>query len=191
MKLFLDFLPVLLFFVVYRASDIYWATGTLIAATVVQVAATYVRRRRVERLHLITLGAVLVLGGATVILRDKTFIQWKPTVAYWLLAVAFLGSQFIGERPLAQRMLEKAIDCPANVWRRLNGCWVLFFIAVGTLNVYVFKHYSESAWVNFKLFGLLGLTFVFVVAQALYLGRYATDEPAAGESAGIEPDAEG
>ena len=82
MKLFLDFLPVLLFFVVYRASDIYWATGTLIAATVVQVAATYVRRRRVERLHLITLGAVLVLGGATVILRDKTFIQWKPTVAY-------------------------------------------------------------------------------------------------------------
>ena len=123
-------------------------------------------------MHLITLGILVLFGGLTLALHDPLFIKWKPTVVNWLFGVAFLGSHFFGERTLVERMMGHAITVPTPVWSRLNGAWTLFFLGMGLLNLYVAYSFSEEIWVNFKLFGMMGLTLVFVFAQAFYLSRY-------------------
>lgn len=173
MKLLLDFLPIATFFVVYHLSgDIVLATLVLIPATLAQVGFIWWRYQRVEKMHLVTLALLIVLGGATIIFRDAAFIQWKPTVVNALFALAFLASPLFGGKPLTQRMLEKAVTLPAAAWTRLNLAWVGFFLVMAGLNVYVFKAFDEATWVNFKLFGMLGLTLVFVLAQGVYLSRH-------------------
>ena len=177
MKFLFDLFPILLFFVAYKMYDIYVATAVAIGAAFVQTGLFWLKHRKFEKMHVITLGILIVFGGLTLILRDPVFIKWKPTVVNWLFGASFLGSQFIGERPLVERMMGHAITVPSPVWRRLNGVWVLFFLAMGLINIYVAYNYSEETWVNFKLFGMMGLTLVFVFAQAFYLGRYMeTDE---------------
>lgn len=177
MKLLFDFFPIILFFVTFKMYDdpkegILAATAVIIVATVVQVGVSWWRRRQIERMHVITLVLVVVFGGATLILEDEMFIKWKPSVVNWLFAAAFLGSQFIGNKSLIQRMMDKSIDLPADIWRRLNYSWVSFFILMGVLNIYVVYNFDTETWVNFKLFGLLGLTIVFVVLQGMYLMRH-------------------
>ncbi|MFT5174656.1 MAG: intracellular septation protein [Gammaproteobacteria bacterium] len=186
MKLLFDFFPIVAFFVTFKLFDdphqgILAATGVVIAATCIQVATTWLRYRKVENMHLVTLGLVVVLGGATLILDDQRFIQWKPTVVNWLFAGAFLASQFIGERPLIRRMLGSKVDLPVAIWTRLNLAWVVFFIAVGFINWYVFENYDLATWVDFKLFGMLGLTIAFVIAQSFYMMRHTVDDEATAE----------
>jgi len=127
-------------------------------------------------MHLVTLALVVIMGGATVISQDKTFIQWKPTVVNWLFATAFFGSQFIGEKTILQRMMGQNLSLPAPAWQKLNYAWVAFFTFSGIANLYVAYNFSEDIWVNFKLFGLLGLTFVFIIAQSFYLYRFMNPE---------------
>ena len=178
MKFLFDFFPVLVFFIVYKVTDnIYHATAVLIAATIFQVGYTWFKQRRVERVHLVTLIFVVLLGGLTLLFQDDTFIMWKPTIVNWLFAAILLGSAFIGEKNLLQRMLESNFQLPSPVWRNLNYAWILFFIASGVLNLYVAYSFSQEFWVNFKLFGLLGLTFLFVLLQGIYLSRFLQDEP--------------
>ena len=177
MKLLYDFFPILLFFVAYKLYGIYAATATAIVATFIQVGLFWLKNRRVEKMHVITLAIIIVFGGATLLLRDPVFIKWKPTVAYWLFALTFLGSQFIGERCIIERMMGHAIHTTRTVWTRLNLAWVAFFIAMGFVNLYVAYNYAEATWVNFKLFGLMGLTLVFVVGQGLVLARYVHEQP--------------
>ncbi len=173
MKLLLDFLPVIIFFAVYKATDdIIIATAVLIPATLLQMAYTWFRSHRIENMQLVTLVLVVVMGGATVLLQDKTFIQWKPTVVNWLFGIAFLGSQFIGEKPIVQRLMESNIELPSFAWRNLNVAWVIFFVAMGIVNLIVAYNFSEEIWVNFKLFGMLGLTLIFILAQGIYLSRH-------------------
>ncbi|RMG28923.1 MAG: septation protein A [Gammaproteobacteria bacterium] len=173
MRLLLDFFPILLFFVAYRMDGIYTATAVAILATLALVAGFWWRHRRVERMHLVTLGVILVFGGATLLFRDPVYIKWKPTVAYGIFALVFLGSMFVGERNLTERMLGHLTrGVPPRLWRRLNLAWVAFFVAAAGLNLFVAYHFPEATWVNFKLFGLLGLTFLFVLAQTLVLSRY-------------------
>ncbi|MCP5196906.1 MAG: septation protein A [Gammaproteobacteria bacterium] len=172
MKLFLDFLPILLFFIAYKLTDIYVATGVLIAATLAQTGWTWWRQRRVEKLPLLTAGLVLVLGGATLLLKDPVFVKWKPTVVNWLFAVTFLGSCFVGQKTLLERMLGGQLELPTPVWVKLTFAWAVFFLAMGVANLYVAFTFDENTWVNFKLFGMLGLTIVFVLAQAAYMSRY-------------------
>jgi intracellular septation protein len=112
---------------------------------------------------------VLVLGGATVIFRNPTFLYWKPTVLNWLIAMVFLGSQWIGDRTVVQRMLGKAAELSPDQWVRLNQIWVVFFSIVGGVNLYVAYNFSEAFWVKFKLFGMLGITLVFVIIQSIWL----------------------
>jgi len=112
------------------------------------------------------------LGGATILFQDKTFIQWKPTVVNWLFGAAFLGSQFIGQKTIVQRLMESNLELPQEIWKNLNIAWVIFFLAMGVLNLIVAYNFSEETWVNFKLFGMLGLTFVFILAQGLYMSRH-------------------
>lgn len=173
MKLLLDFLPVIIFFAVYKATDdIIIATAVLIPATLLQMLYTWVKTHRIEKMQLVTLILVVLLGGATILFQDKTFIQWKPTVVNWLFGAAFLGSQFIGQKTIVQRLMESNLELPKEIWKNLNIAWVMFFLAMGVLNLIVAYNFSEETWVNFKLFGMLGLTFVFILAQGLYMSRH-------------------
>ena len=172
MKFLFDLFPIILFFVAYKMYDIYVATAVAIAAAFVQTGLFWLKHRKFEKSHLITLAILVLFGGLTLILHDPVFIKWKPTVVNWLFGVTFLGSQFIGNKPLIERMMGHAITVPAPIWLRLNWAWILFFIAMGMLNLYVAFSFSEETWVNFKLFGMMGLTLVFVFGQAFYLSRY-------------------
>ncbi len=177
MKFLFDFFPVLLFFVAYKLFDIYVATASIIVATFVQVGVFWFMHRRFQTSHLVTLVLVAIFGGATLLLHDPNFIKWKPTVLNWLFAIAFLGSQFIGEKSLVQRMMDQAVVLPAPIWQRLNLSWVIFFIVMGMANLYVAFNFSENTWVNFKLFGIMGLTLLFVLLQAVFIGRHASEPP--------------
>jgi len=172
MKFLLDFFPIVFFFIAYKMYDIYVATAVLIIASLLQTSVHWFMHRRFEKMHVITLVLVCVFGGLTLMLQDEMFIKWKPTVINWLFAIAFLGSQFIGEKPIIQRMMGDHIVLPIHIWFRLNVAWSIFFISLGIINLFVIYNFDTETWVNFKLFGLLGLTFVFVIAQSLYLARY-------------------
>ena len=181
MKILADFFPILLFFIAYQLYDIYVATAVAIVASSLQVVVEWLRSGRVERMHLITLGLLVVFGGLTLALRDPLFIKWKPTVVNWLFGLVFLGSQLIGERTMVERMMRHAVELPRRIWNRLNLAWGLFFIASGALNLYVAFNFTEETWVNFKLFGMLGLTAAFVVLQAFYMARHIQDQPSTQE----------
>lgn len=172
MKILFDFFPILFFFIAYKMYDIYVATAVAIASAFVQTSLFWIKNRRFERMHLITLGILASLGGLTLLLRDPLFIMWKPTIVNWAFATAFLGSYFIGSRTLVERMMSHAITVPNGVWKKINGAWIIFFIFMGGINLYVAFNYSEETWVNFKLFGMMGLTLAFVFVQAIFLSRY-------------------
>lgn len=173
MKLLLDFLPIIIFFIVYKATnDIILATAILIPATLLQMLYTWIKTHTIEKMQLVTLVLVVLLGGATVAFQDKTFIQWKPTVVNWLFGLAFLVSQFIGQKTIVERLMGSNISLPAFAWKNLNIAWVIFFVLMGIINLFVAYSFSEEIWVNFKLFGMLGLTLVFIIAQGFYLSRH-------------------
>jgi len=172
MKMLFDFFPVALFFIVYKTYDIYTATAVLIAACALQTIAHRIMNGRFENAHVITFVLVAIFGGLTLYLQDENFIKWKPTAINWLFAVIFIGSQFIGQKTIIERMMGSSITLPAPIWTKLNIAWALFFIVLGGLNIYVAFSFDTDTWVNFKLFGLMGLTFAFIVAQSLYLMPY-------------------
>ena len=176
MKMLADLFPVIVFFIAYQLFDIYVATQVAIAAAVLQVAYHKIRYGKVENTQWLTLGLLAVFGGLTLALRDPTFIKWKPTVVNWLFAGAFLFSQIFMRRSLLRRMMDHAVALPDAAWLRLNMAWVTFFFSMGVLNLYVAYNYSEQTWVNFKLFGFLGLTLAFMLAQGFYLARHMETE---------------
>ena len=185
MQFLFDLLPVIAFFVAYKLADIYVATGVLIVAVVVQSAIQWARKRKLSSMHLVSAALVLVFGGLTLLIHDKAFIMWKPTIVNWLFAGAFLASQLprFGGRPLVERLMtsaESEIRLPAASWRQLNLMWVAFFLFLGVVNLFVFRYFDEATWVNFKLFGMLGLTFAFIIAQGLWLAA-RTHRQEAGE----------
>ena len=182
MKLLVDFLPIVIFFVVYKlTNDLIIATAVLIPATMLQMAYTWWATKKIEKMQLTTLVLVVVLGGLTIALQDGQFIKWKPTIVNWLFGLVFLGSQFIGKKPVVQRLMGKSVDLPAAVWRQLNVAWAVFFAAMGAINLYVAFNFSEQAWVDFKLFGMLGLTFVFIIGQGIYMSKYMPKESEKGD----------
>jgi len=179
MKMLFDFFPVLLFFAAYKMYDIYMATAVLIIACTIQTCGHRIIKGRFETSHLITLALVALFGGLTLILQDEVFIKWKPTAINWLFAIVFIGSQFIGEKCIIERMMGANITLPVAIWTRLNIAWAIFFAALGALNLYVAFSFDTDTWVNFKLFGLMGLTFTFIIAQSLYLLPYLKEAEAA------------
>lgn len=172
MKFLFDLFPVILFFAAYKFTDIFVATGVAIAATIAQIAWVRFRHGKVEKMLWVSFGLIVVFGGMTLLLRDPTFIKWKPTVLYWLFAAVLLGSALFLRRNLIRAMLEQQVALPDPVWVRLNLSWVGFFTVMGGLNLYVAYHYSEADWVSFKLFGGMGLMLLFIVAQGLMLAKY-------------------
>ncbi|MEL6722509.1 MAG: septation protein A [Pseudomonadota bacterium] len=172
MKILFDLLPVILFVAAYQLYDIYVATLTLMAAMPLQLAWMRWSGKPIEKMHWITLALVLVFGGLTLSFRDPLFIMWKPTVINLLLAAAVLGSEWWMKRSFMQRMLHKVAPFPASVCRNLSYAWAIFFILLGVLNLYVAYSFSEAVWVNFKLFGLMGLSLIFALGQGFYLARH-------------------
>lgn len=180
MKFLFDLFPLLLFFAAFKLYDIYVATSVAIAASFAQVGYYWWRHRKFETMHLITLAVIVVFGGLTLLLHDDNFIKWKPTILYWVFALLVLGSHAVGTKTAMQRLLGKQLALSATVWRYYNLSWGLFFLAVGALNLYVAFYYAlhepaevrQAFWVNFKVFGLMGLTLGFAVIQALFLARH-------------------
>lgn len=175
MKKFLfDLFPLILFFVAYRLADIYLATGVAIVAAVGQLAYLRLRGQKIETMHWINLTVIVVFGGATLWLQNEAFIKWKPTVLYWLFGIILIGSQLIYRRNLLQKLLAEKVSLTEQGWRGLNMSWATFFIAAGALNLFVAfsGYFSEAAWVNFKVFGLMGLLIAFVIGQSLWLGKH-------------------
>ncbi len=218
MKLLFDFFPIILFFVSYYQASFLInntfvgqllnpdkpdfinatiiATAVAIIASFIQVTYNWINTRKFERMHIFSLVLITVLGSITIFLGNPAFIQWKPTVLNWLFAGVFLGSMVIGEKPIIKRMMSEQISLPENVWKTLNLSWVVFFTISGAANLYVAFYYDLSAadnvrmdtWVNFKLFGLMGLTIGFVILQALYLSQHITEDDI--ENKDAEKDAE-
>lgn len=176
MKFLFDLFPIILFFAAFKAFDIYVATGVVIAATAAQIGWVWHRHGKVDTMLWVSLALVVVFGGATLILRDETFIKWKPTVLYWLFASTLFGSaQFFG-RNLIRAMLEKQVELPESLWSRLNLAWIGFFCVMGVLNLWVAFNFSTDTWVSFKLFGGMGLMIVFIVIQGMVLAKYIPEE---------------
>ncbi len=176
MKALNDFLPILLFFIAYKLYDIYTATAVAIAAAIIQAALFYSRHRKLEKMHLVNVGLLTVFGGATLLFHNEAFIMWKPTVLNWLFAVILIGSHFIGKRTIMERLMGQTLTLPQNIWSKVNISWAIFFAALGTLNIWVAYNFDTDTWVNFKLFGLMGITFLFIIIQGLYLSRYMNDK---------------
>ncbi|MBL4744565.1 MAG: septation protein A [Cycloclasticus sp.] len=175
MKFISDFFPILLFFIAYKLEGIYVATTVAIAASSVQVAVYWLKNKRFEPTHLFTFFIILIFGGATLYLQDEMFIKWKPTIINWLFSLACIFTAFIGKKPLIKRMMSGGITLPDDVWRKLNNIWAVFFFIQGALNLYVMYNFDTDTWVNFKLFGMMGLTVCFVIAQGFYLMKYIED----------------
>lgn len=184
MQLLVDFLPIIVFFGVYKgygafvsADDaMFAATAAIMVVMTLQISVQWLRTRTVNKMLLTSGLLVLVFGGITLAFRNALFIQWKPTILNWLFALAFIASRYIGGKTLIERLMGHAIELPAVVWRRLNLLWVGNFAVLGLVNIYVVYNFSETAWVNFKLYGMLGLTLLMALIQGIWIARYLPEE---------------
>ena len=177
MKLLVDFFPIILFFVAFKVAGIYVATGIAIAATIVQLAWLRYSTGKIEPMQWVSLGVIVVFGGATIALHDETFIKWKPTILYWLMGGA-LAAGLVFRKNLLKSLMGSQMELPDDVWRVTNLSWIGFFAVMGVLNLWVAFHFDTDTWVNFKLFGGMGLMVLFILGQALYLGRHMKTEEA-------------
>lgn len=204
MKFLFDLFPVLLFFVAFKWGDghtstaqsfatqylsglvsggtvteaqapILLATAIAILASFCQIGYLLARRRKVDTMLWVSLAIIVFFGGATIYFHNETFIKWKPTVLYWCFGSSLLVSQVLLKKNLIRTMMEEQISLPDNVWQRLSLAWVAFFAAMGILNLYVAFNFPTAIWVNFKLFGGMGLMFVFVIGQSVFLSKYMKD----------------
>lgn len=176
MKIFFDLFPVIVFFIAFKFGDIYAATAVAMAATLIQIVLVAIKYKKVEPMQWASLILIMVFGGLTIGLQDKTFIQWKPTILYWLFAGSLIGSALIFKKNLIQAAMAHQVTLKPgvsqNIWQKLNNAWAIFFTLMGLLNLYVAYQYDESTWVNFKLFGGMGILFIFILAQGIWLNQF-------------------
>ena len=177
MKFLFDLFPVILFFAAFKLADIYVATGVAIAATIAQVAWLKLRGRKVDTMLWASLAIIVVFGGATHAQHDETFIKWKPTILNWLFAAVLAGGELFLRRNLIRTLLGEQLQLPDRAWRTLNRSWTGFFAFMGAANLFVAYRFSTDAWVNFKLFGGIGLMLLFVLAQSMFLAKYVEEKP--------------
>ena len=177
-KFLFDMFPVILFFIAFKFFGIFTATAVTIGATVAQIIYSKIRHGKVEKMLLVSGGIIGVLGGITLLLHDETYIMWKPTVLYWVIAATLLISNLFFKKNFIKQMMGHMIEAPTPIWNKLNFAWIIFLVSLGFLNLYVAFHYTANTWVNFKLFGVTSIMFVFFIAQTLALKNYlvAPDE---------------
>lgn len=176
MNLLFEFLPLILFLGAFLYKDIYFALIVLMIAMPIGLLVKFVRTRKFDKMYFWSTVFLLVAGTMTLYFRNPYFLYWKPTVFYWAVAVVFLGSFWVGEQPLVQRFFGLVEGIPLQritrqQWNKLNFVWVVFFVLAGLLNIYVAYNFSEATWVKFKVFGLMALTFVFIVVQTFWIAN--------------------
>jgi len=171
-KILFDFFPIVLFFIAYKNYDLYVATAVVIGATFVQVLYSWFKLRKVETMQWVTLGLMVVMGGATLYLQDEQFIKWKLTIIEWLFGAVLLGSHFVGKKTIMEKMMGANLELPKKAWGVLNFAWALFFISVGAINIYVMFNYDTETWVDFKTFGVPVLMAGFILLQLIFLYKY-------------------
>ncbi len=176
MKILIDFFPILFFFGAYKFYEIYTATAVLMAATVLQMALIYAIDRKLQAMHKITLGLILVFGTLTLVLQDDRFIKWKPTVLYAALALALAVTVWVLKKNTLKLLLGSQLELPDFVWQKLNLIWIGYCIFMAALNAYVAAYYSTETWVNFKLWGY-AFPLIFVIGQGLYIARHLKHDP--------------
>lgn len=188
MKQLREFIPLIIFFIVYKMVDIYMATAALMITMTLSFIFSYFQNgKQTDKMQIITLVMVLVFGSLTIGLHDDVFIKWKVTAIYSLFAIALFVTQFILKKPALKQMLGKELTLPNNVWNTLNSAWMLFFIALAVLNIYVAFNFSQETWVNFKVFGLLGATLLFTVLSGFYIYQYIPQDKANKDSSINKP----
>jgi intracellular septation protein len=188
MQLLFDFLPLIVFFAAYWAGGIYAATAAIMVAMAAQIAYQWIRHRKVNKMLLTSGLVLLVFGGITLGLRNAAFIQWKVTVVNWLFAAALLGSRLLSEKTLIERALGEAVVLDRAVWARLNWIWIATFLALGAANLFVMYNFDEATWVNFKVFGTIGVMVAVLIGQGLWIAMRFPHAFADGDSAKAEPD---
>ena len=178
MKFLFDLFPVVLFFIAFKFGGIYIATSVAIAATFIQIGWVWFRHRKVDTMLWVSLIIITVFGGMTLLLHDETFIKWKPTVLYWSFAAALAISTLFMKKNLIRTLLAEQFELPEVIWKRLNWSWFGFFVFMGFANLAVAFAFgfSTDVWVNFKLFGGMGLMFVFIIIQSLLLSKYIEEK---------------
>ena len=176
MQIFYDLFPILIFFILFKMAGIYAATLGAMLAAVAQVGVFWWRHRSFEMMQIITLVVILVLGAATLFFHNPMFIKWKPTIINWAFAFIFTFLPLLTKRTLVEILLSHKIKLPQHVWQNLNTSWIAFFLIIGSINVVVIYNYSTETWVNFKLFGMLALSILFVIGQAFYLAKHVQDD---------------
>ncbi len=172
MKFLFDLFPIILFFIAFKLQGIYAATAVAIAATFAQIGWLWLRGRKIDTMLWVSLAIIVIFGGATLLLHDETFIKWKPTVLYWMFALILTGSALFFHKNLIRSMLGEKVQLPDAAWSKLNFSWIGFFTCMGFLNLYVAYNFSTDNWVNFKLFGSMGLMLAFVIGQGVFLAKY-------------------
>ena len=172
MRILYDFFPVFIFFIVYHLWGIYVATAAAMVASLLQVMIHRYYFKQFDGMQILTLLIIILLGGASILLHDEIFIKLKPTVINWIFALVFGLSQFIGDKVMIERMMGAKLSLPKDIWRAANLSWISFFILMGTANLYVIFNFSTDVWVDFKLYGMFGLTCIFMLVQAVSLVRY-------------------
>jgi intracellular septation protein len=205
MKLLFDFLPIILFFIAFKVADrskeaaaafatshfgfmvsggivgpeeapVLLATVVVVIATLAQVAWLLARGKKIDMILWVSLALVVIMGGLTIWLHSETFIKWKPTLLYWVMAGALLIAWLGWRKNLIRTLLGEQLTLPEPIWQRLNWAWAGFFTLMGALNLWVAYHFATPTWVNFKLFGIMGMLLVFALGQGLYLSRYMSDD---------------
>ena len=176
MKLLLDFFPIILFFVAYKVWGIYVATAVAIVGTIAQIGYMRMKTGKTEPMQWVSLAIIVVFGGATLLAHNENFIKWKPTVLYWVMGLVLLIGQAVFNKNFIRSLMGSQIQLPDPVWRNLNWGWTGFFAVMGAINLWVAFNFDTDTWVNFKLFGGMGLMVVFVIAQAIYLSRHVKEE---------------
>src|SRR6202051_1299392 len=179
MNQLLEWSPLLVFFVVFKLFWIYWATASLMFTCVALMSVHRLRTGSFKTMHVVTAGVVLILGTATLLLHDKRFIQWKPTILLSFAAVAVLGSSVIGRQPLARRMLEgvfsEPLELSRHTWVIINSAWAAWFAVLAAANIYIARNFAESVWVNFKVFGISVAMLIFMIPQVIWLNGKTRD----------------
>ncbi|ATF08721.1 septation protein A [Candidatus Enterovibrio altilux] len=168
MKHFFDFIPLIIFFVLYKTQDIYVATWALIVTTIIHMMVTWIRYNKVDKIQIITTVLVTVFGGLTLFFQDDSFIKWKVTIIYALCAGGLLISQFMG-KPLIKSMLGQELTLSNEVWRNINFAWIIFFYVMAIVNIYIAYTLPLDVWVNFKVFGFFFLTLIYIFATGVYI----------------------
>lgn len=176
MKLLFDVFPVILFFIAFKIYGIFIATAVAMGASFAQIGYLWFRGRKIDNMLWVSVAVITFAGGATLLFGNETFIKWKPTVLYWLFAVALIVGSLFFKKNLVRSMMEHQVTLPEEAWTRLLTSWIAFFAVMGVLNLYVAYNFSTDTWVNFKLFGGIGLMLAFVLLQALMLARHMQDK---------------